>query len=454
MASALGPLHKPRSVLESDHYHYLAMARAPFGGDEEARTPPYCFRILTPLLVHGLTRIGLGTNAAFWLVTNLALVGFLLCLHRLLLARGLSLGRALLGVALAGLLPGAVRWYEYQYWMTDPLCLFLMTASLLLVEEGCDGALLPLSLLGVAARESYVLVFPWLLVRWARRDGIASAMASTARVALPSLALLVGIHLFVPSSPAPPLSAVMTDAIGFRWRHLLDNQLYLVTIGAFGVLVPLLLSSPARVAASLRERPEDALLVAGAYASLLLGVNTDRLLAYALPAVLPLALATLDAVRIPVSLAAGGLVAAQLAFYLLTPFHGVQGLSLYQPLSWAVGRRDGRGLAGALCHEESSELGCSACGSPRSCITSTTSRLCARRTTSASKASARGSGEITSARVSRIPVPAGLQSRIELDRLLEVLLGERVHPEVLQSHAYHPVKQRIRRGGSGRLAVR
>jgi hypothetical protein len=335
VASALGPLHKPRSVLETDHYHYIAMARAPLDGDEAARTPPYCFRILTPLLVFALTRLGIGSNAAFWLLTNAALVGFLLCLHRLLLARGLSPGRAILGVVLAALVPGAVRWYEYQYWMTDPLCLFLITAAIVLAEEGRDRALLPVSLLGVAARESYLLVLPWLFARWLRRDGVASALVSTARVALPSLALLAAIHLLVPSSPAPPLAAVVGEALSFRWRHLLDNQVYLATIGAFGVLLPLLLAFPGRAATALRERPEDVLLVAGAYASLLLGVNTDRLLAYALPAVVPVALACLETAR-PSYALAGGLVLAQAAFYVLTPFHGVEGLSLYQPVSWPV----------------------------------------------------------------------------------------------------------------------
>jgi hypothetical protein len=309
------------------------MAREPFG--EQARTPPYAFRILTPLLVFSLTRTGMGTNAAFWLVTNAALVGFLLCLHLLLQARGFSPGRAALGVVLAGLVPGAVRWYEYQYWMTDPLCLFLVTAALLLAEKGPAAALVVVSLLGVAARESYLLVFPCLLAARLRTRSVGSALAFTARVALPALLLLAAIRLRVPASPAPPLAAVIADTLAFRGRHLLDNQLYLATLGAFGVFLPLALAFPSRVAAALRARPADALLVAGAYASLLLGANTDRLLAYALPAVVPLALGCLDDARWPSALT-GLLVLAQAAYYLLTPFHGIQGLSLYQPLSWPV----------------------------------------------------------------------------------------------------------------------
>ena len=340
VASALGPLHKPRKVLETDHSHYIAMARAPFGGDEAARTPPFCYRVLTPLLVFALTRAGLGANAAFWLVTNVSLVGFLFCLHRLLLLRGFGPGVAALGLLLAGLVPGAVRWYEYQYWMTDPLCLFLITAALVLAEQGRERELAGVSLLGVAARESFLLVFPWLLARGAWRGGLRGAVAFTARVALPALALFTAIHVLVPASAAPPLGAVMADAVGFRFRHLLDNQLYLATLGSFGVLVPLVLASPARAAAALRERPEDAVLLAGAYASLLLGTNTERLLAYALPSLLPIALrcfeAIQDAARLPFAVAGGAVLLAQAAFYAWTPFHGIEGLSLYQPVSFAV----------------------------------------------------------------------------------------------------------------------
>ena len=37
-----------------------------------------------------------------------------------------------LAVVLMGLTQGAVRWFEYQYWMSDPLCLALVAAAILL----------------------------------------------------------------------------------------------------------------------------------------------------------------------------------------------------------------------------------------------------------------------------------------------------------------------------------
>jgi hypothetical protein len=314
------------------------MARLPLFGDAAARTPPFCWRVLTPLLAAALTQLGLGVNAAFWLLTNLFLVGFLWCLYVLLVGRGVVARLATLGLVRAGRVPAAVRWYEYQYWMTDPLGLLLVTAALVLIDRGRDRDLLLLSLLGVAARESYVLVFGCLLLSRVRRDGLVAALGSTARVALPALGLLVAIRLWVPASPAPALASVVLDALDFRSRHLLDNQLYLATIGSFGVFVPLVLLCPGSAVTALRQRPGDLALVAGAYASLLLGTNTDRLLAYALPAVVAALLpcvARLAEAR-SLALVGGGLVLAQGLFYALTPFHGSVGLSLYQPTSGPI----------------------------------------------------------------------------------------------------------------------
>ncbi len=78
--------------------------------------------------------------------------------------------------------------------------------------------------------------------------------------------------------------------------------------------------------------------MAAAYASLAFANNTDRLLVYALPAVVPVALAALRSMA-----GAGrrwGAVAAtalglQVFFYLETPFHE-QGISVYPPTGVAV----------------------------------------------------------------------------------------------------------------------
>jgi len=80
--------------------------------------------------------------------------------------------------------------------------------------------------------------------------------------------------------------------------------------------------------------------MAMAYASLALANNTERLLAYALPVVVPAALrglrAGLDAGRLPFAPVAALVLGLQLLYYVTTPFHGILGLSLYQPVNWVI----------------------------------------------------------------------------------------------------------------------
>ena len=120
VSSRLGFLHKPKQVKEYDHWRYIEMARGAEGRPALQKEPPYCFRLAVPALVRGLTRLGLSENAAFFLVTNAGLFGFLLVLWLHLRDLGFALPLRVTGLLVAGFTQGAVRWFEYQYWMTDP----------------------------------------------------------------------------------------------------------------------------------------------------------------------------------------------------------------------------------------------------------------------------------------------------------------------------------------------
>ena len=91
VASQLGFLHKAKQVKEYDHWRYIEMARGPEGRPALQREPPYCFRVAIPALVRGLKHLGLSENAAFFLVTNAVLFGFLLLLWLHLRDLGFSL---------------------------------------------------------------------------------------------------------------------------------------------------------------------------------------------------------------------------------------------------------------------------------------------------------------------------------------------------------------------------
>ena len=140
VSARFGFLHKAKQVKEYDHWRYIEMARGEQGRPELQREPPYCFRLAIPFVAGALTRAGLSENASFFALTNTALFGFLLLLWLHLRDLGFSLPLRVAGLLVTGLTQGAVRWFEYQYWMTDPAALFLVMLAFFLVERRRTGA--------------------------------------------------------------------------------------------------------------------------------------------------------------------------------------------------------------------------------------------------------------------------------------------------------------------------
>jgi hypothetical protein len=341
VSAHMGFLHAPEQVVESDHLRYLAMAGGPEGYADRvlAHRAPFCYRLLIPWLAWALSHLGFGVDAAFYLLSQLFGALFLAALFLLLRSSGFRREEAVLGVVLTALLPGAIRWYAYQYWMTDPIALFLVTLAFLLIRRDRYAPLSQIGVLALMARESYLLVLPYLFLRELRRGGArAAALRSAAAFAVPIVVMLL-IRYYVVASPGRPLAAEIQRIVDWRGEGLLDNQLYLVTIGSFGVLFAAALVPTARSLRAWLQRPEDLSVLAIVYASLLVGVNTDRLLVYAVPVVVPVALRALahlgERTRVPFDVLAYGAVMVQLVFYVRTPFTGAQ-ISNRQPFDPVV----------------------------------------------------------------------------------------------------------------------
>ena len=351
VSSRLGFLHKPKQVKEYDHWRYIEMARGPQGRPALQQEPPYCFRLAVPALARGLGRTGLSENAAFWLLTNVALFGFLLLLWLHLRDLGFGLGLRVTGLLLVGFTQGAVRWFEYQYWMTDPAALCLVMLGFFLVERGRTGALATTSLAAAFVRETYVLVYPYVFLHELRaRSGdpgrlaaralgghlLGTARRTLALAAAPLLVLVAIRRLVTPNQPDSFVAGVV-DSMAFRWEHLLDNQPYVVTIGAFGVLVPLVLLFPARLPALARRHFDRAAYVLLVYATLVISNNNERPLAYALPALVPAALGCLRLflreTGLPERPALAAVVLLQLFFWTGQRWAEI-GMSIYQPVNW------------------------------------------------------------------------------------------------------------------------
>jgi hypothetical protein len=335
VSARLGFLHKAKDVKETDQWRYIHMARHPDGGHPLAREATYCWRVFVPRTVQLLGRAGLGENLSFWLLTNLFLLGFLLTTWVYLRDLGFAPAYRVTGLLLLGLTQGAVRWYEYQYWMTDPPCLFLIALALVFVRRGWHQALYAPSIAAAFVRESYVAVFPYYFIRLWRTGSFAEAVRRALPLAVVPVVILVALRvLIVPDHPDDFLGD-LRDTVAFRLRHIVD-QPYVFSIGAWGVLFPLLFLFPARLPGLVRRHPEDAFLT-GFFASLcLLANNTERELAYALPCVLPAALHSLrelvDESRLKVAPLAAAAVVMQGLFFLEQEWGGA-GMSMYQPTS-------------------------------------------------------------------------------------------------------------------------
>lgn len=339
VAARLGVLHKPKRVLESDHRHYIEMARGAAGQPELARRAPYCWRVVVPGLVRLSLRAGLDLHLAFYLLTNLALIGLLVVLDAWLADLGFAPWLRVVGLLLVGLMQGAVRWFEYQYWMTDPQGLLLVAAGVLLAWHARWRSLAALSLLSAGVRETHVLVYPFVLALVWRQAGLRAAGRRTLLVAGPALMLTAALRLGIEPLVHPTLGASIADNLAFRWHHLTDNQPYVLSIGTWGVLLPLALLGSVRGRVWHRW-PEQAVLLLAVYATtILISNNNERPLAYALPAVLPAALVGLSRLaesgRLACALWVTAALAVQVLFYLETRFTGL-GISIYQPVSWPV----------------------------------------------------------------------------------------------------------------------
>jgi len=340
VSARVGLVHKPKKVLEVDHYHYLAMARAPDGPREPAGRSPYCWRVLVPGAARLLRAAGMNVHLAFYLLTNAALLGFLLALFAYLGLLGFELRFRLLGLLLTGLLQGAVRWFEYQYWMTDPACLFLVVLGLFFARQERDGPLAVVSLVAAFVRETYVIVYPYFFLRLWRRHSLGVAVRRTLSVAAAPLAATVVLRLLIVPTSGPTLADAVADNLGFRWRHLGDNQLYVLSLGTWGMLLPLLLLYAGRLARHIPQRLEELAVPTAVYVTtILISNNNERPLAYALPVLLPAALRALQWLLadlrwpfMPVALVVLGM---QVYVWVVTRFTGL-GISIYQPTHTGV----------------------------------------------------------------------------------------------------------------------
>jgi hypothetical protein len=264
---------------------------------------PWGWRLLTPWLVHALPAAR--SSGFAWIgFLSLSLSGGLLFLFLRHLACGPQ--AALLGVASFAFAPPVAASARDPF-LVEPVTLFLVLALLLALEAGCGaGPLALVATLAALSNEVVLLLLP--LVYFARRDreGETRALATAFTAATPALIATVLLrHLWPHARPAPGVADIRACVTALR--QLADSGGEWMPIMLLGGLMPLALLGALRARGRpLLRRYGYALAVTWAApiaASVSTGDRTQpfsldaipRLLLYALPLTVALALVAWDA---------------------------------------------------------------------------------------------------------------------------------------------------------------
>jgi hypothetical protein len=279
-----------------DAYVYVAMADHP----AFFTLPPWGYRILTPWVVRALPV----DPAEGYLISGalaLGLAGVLL--FALLRRLGVSEPISLLGTALFAFSPPVAEAVRFRF-LSEPLTVLLEVALLLALEAAPSVGLLALIfVLGVLAKEEFLLFLPVLLFARRGREGLLLALGAGGPALLAFWILRSYWAPLAPiPEPSPSLSGLLLGAsrILGQWREWVPGTLVpgLVLFAALGV-------ATARGRTFLVRYGFVGLVAVGvAFAASLYTRDTDvvpffptdipRLLLYALPVAIPAGLLTLE----------------------------------------------------------------------------------------------------------------------------------------------------------------
>lgn len=280
-----------------DAYVYVAMAESP----AVFTVAPWGYRVLTPwlasLLPVGRTPVG-NLARAYRYVTGTGLLIGCVLLFAYLRRRGHAPWASLAGVAAYGLSAPVGGAVQYRF-LVEPATFALEIAFLLALESGAGlGVLALIAGLGALSKEFFLFLLPLVYLLRRARDGDRKALWSAAAVAAPALALTAILRLawmpHLTNRPAGSLDLIATAA-----HRVLESYPEWAPSLLLGGLGPLAALACLRRAARLHLLGDLYLLAAVLMPPFLNPVtffpaDIPRLLLYALPALIPLALLALD----------------------------------------------------------------------------------------------------------------------------------------------------------------
>lgn len=284
-----------------DAYAYVAMAERP----AVFTVAPWGYRVLTPLAARALAPRDVVSGFRRLTFAGLALAGA--ALFAFLRRLGHAPATAFAGVAFMCLCGATGEVIGYPF-LVEPLALLLQVLFLLAVECGAGaGVLAILSALAASNKELQLLLLPVVFTARAARDGVRAAFVKTAASAVGALATIAVLRWWwapvaaLPRLPAadawrPLLHALWTLRGEAAAGLLLSGLLPVALAGAFLPRARTYLRRYGFVAAVMLMFPFAAFLNVGeARPPVLFGKNTDRLLVFAVPVLLPFALHAIEA---------------------------------------------------------------------------------------------------------------------------------------------------------------
>jgi hypothetical protein len=276
-----------------DGHVYVAMAEEP----RFFTVAPWGYRVLLPWLLSVLP-LPSPVPAFFWsTVLGLTAAGFLLYLYLRRLGNGVL--PALLAVAAFGASAPVGQVVRYQF-LVEPLTLALEVAFLLALQGGVRTAGLALvALLGALSKEYFLLLLPMVYLVRRGRDGERRALGQALAVAIPCLLATWLLRSWWTPQIAPPLPTFSAGTLRVALTRFAETHAGWGPATLLHGITPLAFLGAWRARGRALALPAAYLVLATLVSPFLnpvafFAADIRRLLVYALPALLPLAIVALD----------------------------------------------------------------------------------------------------------------------------------------------------------------
>lgn len=292
-----------------DHHKYIWMAENnPFG----FHVAPFCRRVVTPTLAKALP---FSTERSFFLISFISV--WMTAVAVFYLARAFEFSRwtALVGMLMFFTLGWAVKSNLLNIWKPDPLGFLMITLAIYAIAARRDRLYVLLLVIGVGVKESVLFVAPLYYTLRAERPVAPVLALRTILFALPALAALVLLRVYIPdmnndtsylAALPETLRQVQLGSSIYEWRWLWDQiglprlrslspaVVFNFTVGTYGAIaltLPLF-SIRHNIRPFVRFLPFLILV----YLQLLFATNAERLVVIGFPAVIVMALNGAEAV--------------------------------------------------------------------------------------------------------------------------------------------------------------